>query len=151
MNRAILICLSVAIAACSPKPNADPGLKTAFELLQSDTFWTLAFADAFADGGSVTLSFVGADGDIIHLWAQAPFNATSPKRQFFLKRTYNDPKAVEIAPGSPVEQAVIELLGSYQRRSQFTIPDSYAQHFIALLRDRQRPFPNFDEWATPPK
>ena len=151
MNRTVLICVLLALPACSPKPNVAPPSKTAYDLLQNDTFWTLAFGDAFADGGSVTLSFVGRDGDIIHLWAQAPLNATAPTRQFYLKRTYNDPNAVEILPGSPVERRVLELLTSYQHRSQVSIPDSYAQHFIAMLRDRKRPFTGLDEWEAPPK
>ncbi|HEX8371819.1 MAG TPA: hypothetical protein VF585_03495 [Chthoniobacterales bacterium] len=145
---ASVVCLIFAVLGCSPKQDPDPARRTAFELLQSDDFWNLAFGDAFADGGSATLSFINSDGAIIHLWAQAP---TSRERQFFLKRFYSDPKAVEIPPNSPIEKRVLELLSSHHRRDSVNIPESYAQHFTAMLRDRQRRFPDIQEWNTAPK
>ena len=150
MKIGLLIYASLAIVACSPKPAASP-TKSAFDLLQEDTFWTLAFGDAFGDGGSFTLSFIGSDGQIIHIWAQARRDPTASTQQFYLKRTYNDPKAIEILPGSPVEARVIELLTSHQRRPTLGIPASYPKHFIAMLRDRKRPFPQEDEWQNEPK
>ena len=151
MKIGLLICASLAVVACSPKPTASPLPKTAFDLLQADTFWTLAFGDAFADGGSFSLSFIGSDGQIVHVWAQSPHDRTSSAQRFYLKRTYNDADAVEILPGSAVETRVIELLNSYHRRPQIQIQDSYAKHFIVMLRDRKRPFPKMDDWLTDPK
>jgi hypothetical protein len=151
MKIGLLIWACLAIAACSPKAAAPPLPKTAFDLLQADASWTLAFGDAFLDGGSFTLSFIGSDGQIIHVWAQARRDATASAQRFYLKRTYNDPDAVDVLPDSPVEARVIELLNSHQRRPQLGIQDSYAKHFIAMLRDRKRSLPKEDEWLTDPK
>jgi hypothetical protein len=139
------------MAACSPKPVAQPSPPTAFDLLQADTFWTLAFGDSFMDGGSFVLGFIGSDGQIIHVWAQARRDPTASDQRFYLKRTYNDPAAVEVLPGSPIEARVIELLTSHQRRPDLGIQESYARHFIAMLRDRRRPMPQMKEWETDPK
>ena len=151
VKNGLLFCASLAIAACSPKAAAPPSSKTAFDLLQQDTFWTLAFGDAFADGGSFTLSFIGRDGQIIHVWAQARVDEAASAQRFYLKRTYNDSDAVEVLPGSPIEARVIELLTSHHRRPEIGIQASYAKHFIAMLRDRKRPFPQAAEWMSDPK
>ena len=47
-----LLIVLLALAACSPSTAAPQPPKNAAELLQDDTFWTLAFGDAFGDGGS---------------------------------------------------------------------------------------------------
>ena len=149
MKHGLPILAFLAIVACSHKATAPP--KTASELLRDDTFWTIAFGDAFGDGGSTSLSFIGSDGQIIHIWAQVRREPTAAPQRFYLKRTYNDPDAVEILPGSPLEARVIELLTSHQHRSDYTLPKSYPKHYIAMLRDRKRPFPRDDEWQTDPK
>lgn len=137
-------------AGCSPKATS-PQPKTASELLQEETFWTLAFADAFGDGGSVSLSFIGSEGQIIHVWAQARRPSEEGPQRFYLKRTYNDPAEIVILPSSPLEVRVIDLLNKHQHRSDYTLSESLPKHFIALMRDRRRPFPRFDEWEKDPK
>lgn len=131
-----------AVAGCTPNP------ETAYDLLQEDTFWTLVSGDTFADGGSVALSFINSDGQIIHLWAQGSSGSDAGPRRFFLKRTYNDPQPVEVVPGSSIEERVLTLLESFQRRPYVNIPESYPKHFVSMLRDRKHPFP--DNWLTFP-
>jgi hypothetical protein len=99
----------------------------------------------------MSLSFIGSNGQIIHVWAQARRDPAAGPQRFYLRRTYNDPDSVEILPGSPLEARVIELLASHQHRADYTLPKSYPKHFIAMLRDRQRAFPRDDEWESDPK
>ena len=98
----------------------------------------------------MTLGFLNGKGEIIHLWAQTPVGMISSKRQFYLKRTYNDPEAIEVLPGSALEQRVLRLLDSYESRPEIKIPASYPKRFSALLRDRNLPFPSHSDWSKDP-
>jgi hypothetical protein len=145
----IIACL--VLTACGPKTSSQQTPKNAEQMLREETFWRLAVGDVFLDGGSVSLGFIGSEGQIIHVQADVHRNPADGSQRFYLMRTYHDMDGVEILPKSSLEHRVIELLTQYQRRPENNIPDSYTKHFIALMRDRQRPFPKHDDWLSNPK
>jgi hypothetical protein len=129
-----ILLLALTIAACAPRT------ESAWDLLNKKDTWTLAGGDEFADGGSLCLSFINRNGEIIHLWAQAPVPGKPELgRSFFIQRTYDDPKKIEVLPNSKIENEVLSLLTSYRRRSWVTIPDSYPTSFAASIQDRRHP------------
>lgn len=94
--------------------------------------WNLVRVDYFLDGGSVALSFLGRDGEILHLWAEQGI-----PRRCFLKRTYNDPSAVEVESGSDLEKRVLTLLSNCRVSDQAKAAlEPLPKLCAALLRDR---------------
>ena len=151
VRKLILILLWIAVCGCATLTGCSRKQRNAYEMLQAGIDWTFVSGAAFADGGSRSLAFLNAEGEVIHLWAETDAWSKGRPRRFFLKRTYNDPASVEVLPGSDTEKKVIEMLETCYHRNDTGLPESYPKHFIALLKDRHRPFPHDDEWLHSPK
>lgn len=74
------------------------------------------------------MGFIGADGEILYVFFNYSGSEDFNYRRCFLQRSHNDKDAIEIAPDSDLEAAVIKMI------NESRVPDSVAK----LLPERSK-------------
>jgi hypothetical protein len=101
----LVSCKETNNSSATPEPSSIANLEL-------DGFWMYRTADMFTDGGSVVMGFINGNGEVLYVFFDYSIGSSEAKgyRKCKLQRIYNDKGAVEIPPGSELEDKVISLI-----------------------------------------
>ncbi len=111
-------------------------IKTPTDLLSTSDWWEPVHGDTFRDGGSMALSLMNGNGEVMHLWAYCTgLLKTNEPQHVRLVMNYNA-RGMKINPGSDLEKQLIKLLDNLYIRSEQEAYIPLVEDFKSVLLDR---------------